>query len=394
MKSPHRPVDDSALTGPVDRQSAIDFETALSERWKLESARRELPGMLVRGFFVGVILAGVGLGLVVLATTVVLSFVNRAVEPLSVGPVVASYLPFGLLLVVLVTALTVNGWRRSDPTTRRYRLDQFARANGWGYTPVVHNLNRPGQMFEIGTTRATYDVIRWESPRAVEIGDHVYSPSPAAQGTVRRGYVGIRLDTALPHIVLDAVKNNQAGEGSSLRFRIDPAQRLSLEGDFDRHFTLYCPEGSEQDALYLFSPDIMARFIDHAADFDVEITGDWLILSTRDQVCTLDPSAWRQLLDLIGAIEDKLGQWGRWRAEQPATAPTDLRTRSVASLPTPAHPLRSTPTPARTHSRPAGTPSGKRLSSRRFRWGPLLLFVVAMAVLIGPLIVAIILFGP
>lgn len=395
MSSPHRPVDDSALTGPVDRQAAIDFETAISERWKLESARQDLSDAVLRGIFLGLVLAGAGLGLVTMATAVVLSFVNRTLEPPRVEPVLAYYLPFGVLGVVLVVVLSARTWRRHDPTTRRYRLDQFARANGWIYTPVVHTLVRPGMMFETGTTRATYDVIRWEHPRSVEIGDHVYSPSPFRKEVVRRGYVGIRLDVALPHIVLDAVKNNRAGEGSSLRFRVDPAQKLSLEGDFDRHFALYCPEGYERDALYLFSPDIMARFIDHAADFDVEITDEWLMLSTRDRLCTLDTATWQQLLELIAAIELKLGQWGRWRDEQPGTAPTHRRTRPVAPMPSrPVLPLESAPTTARTHARPTVAPRGKRLASQRFRWGPLLTSVVALAILMGPLIVAVVLFGP
>ena len=404
MNSPRRPVDDSALTAPVDRQAAIDFETTISKRWNLESARMELAGAVLRGIFGGLILAGVGLGLVVLATAVVLSFVNRTLDPPRMEPILAYYLPCAVVGVVLLVVVTVQAWRRSDPTTRRYRLDQFARANGWTYTPVVRTLVRPGMMFETGTTRATYDVIGWEDPRSVEIGDHVYSPSPFRNEVVRRGYVGIRLDVSLPHIVLDAVKNNLAGEGSSLRFRVDPAQKLSLEGDFDRHFALYCPEGYERDALYLFSPDIMARFIDHAADFDVEITDDWLMLSTRDQVCTLDPAEWQQLLDLIAAIEHKLGQWGRWRDEHPGTAPTYRRPRPVSPMPTrqvlspvPTRqvlPLAPTRTTARTHARRIVAPRGKRLTSRRFRWGPLLGFVVAIVVLLGPLIVATVLFGP
>ena len=393
MHSPRSPVDHSALTGPVDRQAAIDFETMISKRWNLASAVVDLAGAVGRGIVVGLVLAGAGLGLVVLVTTVVQSFVNRSVDPLRVEPLFVYYLPFAVLGVVLVVVVSVRGWRTDDSTTRRYRLDRFARANGWSYTPVVRTLVRPGMMFEVGTTRATYDMIRWENPRSVEIGDHVYSPSPFSNEEVRRGYVGIRLDVALPHIVLDAVKNNAAGEGSSLRFRVDPGQKLSLEGDFDRHFTLYCPEGYERDALYLFSPDIMARFIDHAADFDVEITDEWLMLSTRDRLCTLDTATWQQLLDLIAAIEHKLGQWGRWRDEQPGTAPMP-RTRPVSPMPSrPALPLEPARTTARTHARPTVAPRGKRLHSRRFRWGPLLGFVVAMAVLLGPLILAMVLFG-
>ncbi len=41
-------------------------------------------------------------------------------------------------------------------------------------------------------------------------------------------------------------------------------QVLPLEGDWDRHFTLYCPEGYERDALQVMTPDVMAAMIDGA----------------------------------------------------------------------------------------------------------------------------------
>ena len=45
----------------------------------------------------------------------------------------------------------------------------------------------------------------------------------------------------------------------------------TLEGDFDRHFTLYAPDGYGRDALYLLTPDLMSRLIDSARAFDVSL---------------------------------------------------------------------------------------------------------------------------
>ena len=123
----------------------------------------------------------------------------------------------------------------------------------------------------------------------------------------------------LPNIVLDA-RENDSFLGSNLPARYDRHQRLSLEGDFDRAFSLYCPEGYERDALYLFTPDIMARFMDHAATFDAEIIDDWLLLYTRQKVSTLDPSVWAEVFGTVGAVLDKLAQWARWRDERLTSA--------------------------------------------------------------------------
>ena len=108
--------------------------------------------------------------------------------------------------------------------------------------------------------------------------------------------------------------------------RISPAtfdrdQRLSLEGDFDTYFSLYCPEGYERDALYLFTPDIMARFIDNAAALDVEIVDDWLFLYAKTDLSTLNPAMWAWLFSCVAALLTKLDQWARWRDDRLAQTP-------------------------------------------------------------------------
>jgi hypothetical protein len=392
-------IDFSALDEPVDRQAAIDFETSISERFGLESARLDHADAVVRGVFLGIGAALLGAGVAVLLVMDVLVFVQQTTRPTGLGTVMSYYPLLGVGIAVLVAVLRVRHWRRHDPTTRRYRLDRFARANGATYVPVVRTLSRPGMMFETGTIRATFDMITWQGPRFVEIGDHEYKPSPFQKNSERRGYIGLRLDVALPHIVLDSVANDLRGEGTSLRFRVDAAQRLSLEGDFDRFFSLSCPTGYERDALYLFAPDIMQRFVDHAAEFDVEIVDDWLMLSTRAKLATLDREKWRNVLDLVAALEEKLWQWGRWRDEQLVDGPRpgagrlagagrDHGVRRLAPL-----------DPGGTGRRPVSSarsgvaPAGRRLRSRRFRWTSLTAFVLAMALMNGPLILGSILFG-
>ncbi|MDF2492377.1 MAG: hypothetical protein K0Q58_955 [Microbacterium sp.] len=343
-------IDFSALDEPVDRQAAIDFETSISERFGLESARLDHADAVVRGVFLGIGAALLGAGVAVLLVMDVLVFVQQTTRPTGLGTVMSYYPLLGVGIAVLVAVLRVRHWRRHDPTTRRYRL-------------------------------------------------HEYKPSPFQKNSERRGYIGLRLDVALPHIVLDSVANDLRGEGTSLRFRVDAAQRLSLEGDFDRFFSLSCPTGYERDALYLFAPDIMQRFVDHAAEFDVEIVDDWLMLSTRAKLATLDREKWRNVLDLVAALEEKLWQWGRWRDEQLVDGPRpgagrlagagrDHGVRRLAPL-----------DPGGTGRRPVSSarsgvaPAGRRLRSRRFRWTSLTAFVLAMALMNGPLILGSILFG-
>ncbi len=162
-------------------------------------------------------------------------------------------------------------------------------------------------------------------------------------------------------------------------------QRLSLEGDFDRYFHLSCPAGYERDALYLFTPDVMARFVDNASALEVEIVDDWMFLYSPDELSTLDPTRWAWAFAVVSALIDKLDQWGRWRDDTlRASAPTALPTlpgaaasASPAAAPAPA-PLAFTPAPV------GVAPAGQRLK-RSNAW-LIALLVVAGAFVVVPVV--------
>lgn len=224
--------------------------------------------------------------------------------------------PYVLLAVVMVL-LGVRVIRRRSGV-RQYRLDGFARANGLEYRPEAPSPVLPGMIFNRPgetTSRATDVLVRRTAPR-LTIGNHTATIGSGRQAKVHTwGYVDIRLDAVLPHLVLDARANNSIRR-PRLPVAFARSQRLSLEGDFDRHFALYCPDGYEADALYLFTPDIMARFIDTAALFDVEIVEDHLFLYAPGQMSTLDPEHWTRLLDAVDVVTRRVTQWERWRDER------------------------------------------------------------------------------
>ncbi len=268
---------------------------------------------------------------------------------------------------------------------RGYRLDRFAAANGMTYLPALAAPALPGIIFGSGSSRFSSDLVRGQQPRFVEFANYQYTTGSGKNRTTHRwGYVAIKLDVPLPNIVLDATSNNSLF-GSNLPATFDRDQKLSLEGDFDQHFSLYCPEGYEQDALYLFTPDIMARFIDHAAALDVEIVDDWLFLYGKREVSGLDPATWAWLFSVVAALLDKFAQWARWRDERlhadaaaaasamlgSADAGAEPATTGAASAPSTALPF-AAPTQA---LRP---PPGVALTGRRLKrgvpWGAVIVF--------------------
>ncbi|WP_091227760.1 hypothetical protein [Microbacterium sp. 3J1] len=284
------------------------------------------------------------------------------------GTGVAVALVLGLLLlggIIVATVMLVRRGMRARAVTR-FRLARFAASNAMSYVERIDAPPLPGLIFSSGSGRMSTDVLRGHSPRFVEFGNYQYTTSNGKQSQTHRwGYVAVKLDVPLPNIVLDALGNNTLGSTVAGAFTRD--QRLSLEGDFDRYFALYCPAGYEVDALYLFTPDVMARFIDHAAQLDVEIVDDWLFLYARRDVSTLDPATWAWLFGAVGALLTKLDQWARWRDDRlrlgaqqhPAAVP-------APSASAPAHPaLPFSPPQGLLTPPPIGVaPPGRRLRRR------------------------------
>ncbi|PVW05183.1 hypothetical protein DEA06_05335 [Microbacterium sp. Gd 4-13] len=344
------------LTEPVDAREA----RAHARRMKAEGrAPTSNAAVIVVAVIVGLVIVSafftVGVG-------VVTALVRGGLGAAAVFPVIVAIAVFGL-----IAFLAVRGIR--GQAARWMRLDRFARANGLTYLPKLDDPQLPGMIFQRGSSRASSDLMRGEQPRFVEFANYRYTTGSGKNRTTHRwGYVAVKLDVPLPHIILDAIGNNGLFGASNLPAVYDRDQRLSLEGDFDRHFALYCPQGYERDALYLFTPDIMARFIDNAAQLDVEIVDDWLFLYAKRDLSTLDPATWGWLFTVVAALLDKLSQWARWRDDRLAPPALD----AVASGIPGAQPG---PTPVLLPPPPGVAASGRRLKTG-VPWVALIVFGV------------------
>lgn len=306
--------DAAPLTEPVDRAAVRAFARELR-------ARGAAPGILggsAAGSAVAIaVFVVVGFAFLGVLGSMLTAFLSLAAQ--DGGGLVLLFGLVPVLVVVGVVAIAIAagvGMGITTPT-RRYRLDRFARANGMSYETQRSDPPLPGMIFQVGSARTASDLVRGDRPRFVEFGNYRYTTgSGKNRSTHRWGYVAVKLDVPLPHIVLDATSNDGLFGTSNLPVTFDRDQRLGLEGDFDRYFTLHAPEGYERDALYLFTPDLMARFIDRAAAVDVEIVDDWLFLYAKRDFSTLDPATWAWLFSVVRALLDKLDRWARWRDER------------------------------------------------------------------------------
>jgi hypothetical protein len=353
--------DPAPLLDPVDHSAVREYEVRNGFR---PGGGGGVPWY---GVLFGLLLGGFAAVIVALPLLFVVMLVDGVLEA-STGVGIPGDVVFPLAFAGAATIVASFAWYAVKSSRlegeARFRVSRFAAANGLEFVPRIAEPAAPGMIFEHGSDRVASEIVRLSQPRAVEIANYRYvKQTTKTHETFRWSYVAFTLDRTLPHIVLDARSNDSKLLGSNLPNALATAQQLSLEGDFDRHFTLHCPEGYEADALYLFTPDIMARFIDAGAGFDVEIVDDRLYLysSGSRAFSSADPAMWEWVFSTVDALNAKLERWERWRDERLAE-PSSAVAQPLGPLP----------------AMPRGVaPQGRRLKQRI----PLLAFlpVVVMA---------------
>lgn len=210
-----------------------------------------------------------------------------------------SQLPGAAVVVIVVAvALVMLATKRRASWSTWYRLANFAHANGWGMQPRVSDLPYPGMLFTEGRERIASERVYTIDGRFFDIANYRYTTGSGKNSRTHTWhYIAVKLERRLPNIVLDARANNGLF-GSNLPTTLARDQVLSLEGNFDDHFTLYCPAEYERDALYIFTPDLMALLIDSASLYDVEIVDDWIFFYSSATYEALDATAWARMLQI------------------------------------------------------------------------------------------------
>lgn len=237
------------------------------------------------------------------------------------NPVTIIALLFFVLVIGLFGFAIARVAISSSGTWGRWlRQDRFARANGFIFSPESPNPGYPGAIFQLGDSRKATEHFRTAEGRFLDFGNYQYTTGSGKNRTTRVwGFLAIELDRKLPHMVLDSKANNGLFGGTNLPATFDKDQILSLEGDFDRYFTLYCPKAYERDALYVFTPDLMALLIDNAAPFDVEIIDDWMFVYSSSAFPVAQPAVYQRLLRIVETIGTKtLTQTDRYQDDRAA----------------------------------------------------------------------------
>ena len=261
----------------------------------------------------GCLAAVIGLTTLVISIAVVLGSIGALITDPNLFAVLGVILPFGalggigVLGVLAFRALARGQWETW------LKLSRFAADNGMLFSASSPNPQYPGMIFHYGSSRRTVNHLRSASDRFLDIGNFQFTTSDGKNTTTHhRGFMALHLDRRLPHMVLDAKANGSLGFAT-----FDRSQVLSLEGDFNSFFTLYCPQQYERDALYVFTPDLMALLIDNAAPFDVEIVDNWMFVYSNGAFPSLHPGLYERLFRIVDTVGAKtLSQTERYVDER------------------------------------------------------------------------------
>lgn len=235
----------------------------------------------------------------------------------------------GILLVAAAVAYGYSVLQRRL-WIQNVRLRRFADANDMIFSPAAGEPGFSGMIFGIGHSRKLTNKLQSRAGASFEIANYRYS---TGRGKQRQdfdyGYIMIQLDRNLPHMVLDSRSNDTRAFGmtiaSSLPVTFGKSQKLSLEGDFDSHFTLYAPTEYKRDALYVFSPDLMALFIDQSGSYDAEIVDDQLYIYSTTPFGMIEPSVMQRIFSIIDTVGAKtLTQTDRYADERVGNRVADV----------------------------------------------------------------------
>lgn len=214
-------------------------------------------------------------------------------------------IPALVAILIIITIATSLSNHRND-----LRVESFAEKNGLNYKEhTTPGITYTGTIFNHGHSKSIVQALDMSQLNNVEIGNYTYVTGSGKSSTVHDyGYVKVKLSKHLPHMLLDAKSNNMFSFMGNLPSMFGSDQKLMLEGDFNKYFTLYTPKQYETDALYIFTPDVMQTFIDSARDYDVEIVDDYMYLYSNEKFNLAKADEISGLLTIVARLAKDLAK--------------------------------------------------------------------------------------
>jgi hypothetical protein len=192
---------------------------------------------------------------------------------------------FGVFVSLMLLSFLYVGivvWANNRRLSRRkVALDMFierhalSRPNELEARNFVQTLGAIDQLHDARDQKIVA-LVRGDDWEYADFHYNLYGQLRGGEYVRARVYYGI-MSTALPRRLPNVFFDSKRARRRQFRFHFSKSQIHSLEGDFDKFFVTYFPEGYTIDSMSFISPDVMWA-MRRAADYDIEIYGDRLFL--------------------------------------------------------------------------------------------------------------------
>jgi hypothetical protein len=117
-----------------------------------------------------------------------------------------------------------------------------------------------------------------------------------------RTVVAISVPDIMTHFFIKSNLNTQSSE-DTMEIKYDSSQVIQLEGNFSKTFTVYSPNGTQDNLLELLAPDVMDYILENYGYDDIEIVNNTLCVYTYGR---LEPATALKLLDMTQQLVNKM----------------------------------------------------------------------------------------
>lgn len=220
------------------------------------------------------------------------------------GPTKETFLFLGFIGLSVFAGLIT--WVAAYRSTRALaRINKFALQNGAKFTFLKEGSTEEGLIFGKGHSRKLYFII--DFPSGLRVANYEYVTGYGKSAQVNHWtYARMQLDRHVPNMILDAKSNNLFGRISNLPVAYKRTQIERINAELDKFYTFYTPEGYEQDAYYIFTPDVIEALVDSKGRYDIEIVDDKLYFYSETEVDLSKKESWELMLAVIKPIGKEL----------------------------------------------------------------------------------------
>jgi len=196
-------------------------------------------------------------------------------------------------------------------------MPKFIRANGWLVWGGPAETKFAGQIFQQSQDGLFKPVVKipennlFSGQGQIELGNYAFSQANIAYNY---GFVRIKLQRPLPHILIDGLQNNLFSFLSNLPIEQRRDQLFKTSIGFDKHFNTYVPKDYERDALEILTPDLMSDLIEYGAGYDFEIIDDEFYIFSSSEFDLLKQEQYEKIFKLVLVVVEKVdAKSGRYR---------------------------------------------------------------------------------